>query len=240
MGWGQRQSPGQGALETPARFRVAVHHGEVLWGWRFKVQPCCQRGSKGHHSPGNRLHQVPEPRQLPAGPWQRPRSGTSAGGTHLLLTMELCQCPANRGTARRWPDAPALSSVVPEAPRPSPAQPALFAHQRGHWQREALRSCLLGAWSARMKGLCGPSSPLQPSPVVLPHLQSIRSSLKPGKSPASPREKPEASRDGEGNVARGTFATVPGMCWSWSRWSGAVTAVSPVLTLCPCHGAGAG
>lgn len=97
------------------------------------------------------------------------------------------------GTVRCWPGPsvapPALSPTVPQPPGHSPTHRCLRS-RRGCWQREALGSCLPSAWRDRDERA---ARPLQPSPAVLSHLQSIRSSLKPGQAPASPWEKPERS-----------------------------------------------
>lgn len=92
-----RQSPDQDAPATPIRLSVAVCRGEVLWGWSFKVQPCCQWGSKGHGGPGTALHHVPEPCQQPAGPQQLPRICASSRGTCSVLPVELCRRAGGHG-----------------------------------------------------------------------------------------------------------------------------------------------
>lgn len=185
----RRQSPAHGAPGTPD-----VGLQLQLWGWSFKVQPCCQWGSKGHEGPRNCLASCAR--------------AMLAAGRAMTATMELCQrwrhvlgagCGAvpapcgwrawrGAGLARGWPP-PALSHVVLQPSGHSPTRPCLRSRRR-RWQREVLGSCLPSAWRGRDEKA---ARPLQPSLAVLSHLQSIQSPLKPGQAPASPWEKPKRS-----------------------------------------------
>lgn len=123
-GWPEAEPGAQGA------------HWGAPWGnacvQSFKVQPCCQRGSKGHWRPGNCL--VSHAGAVPAAGW-----ATAA-------PAEPCQPlrPGQRGEKPAQPMAAPSPAGCPGAPAHPPA-PVCTAGT-GRAPREALGSCLQSTW----------------------------------------------------------------------------------------------
>lgn len=208
-GAGQRQSP---ELRVP----IGVPRGETLVSRASKSSPAVSGDPKGTGDLGTASCRTLELCQLLAGLQQLPRSRAS---------------PCDQGSAARSLHSPWQLPALLGAPGHPPTPPPLFAQpaQGGRHERLSGRVCRAPG-EPGPKGLHGPSSP---SPAVLPHPQSIRSSLKLGRAPAAPWENLERSRghrgggrrqEGEGDVAVSCRMEEP----CWCLW--AAPAVSPALS----------
>lgn len=169
----QTQSPAQGIPDT--------HQGECPpWGSSLGLEP----QSPSLLSVG--IQRARGTRELPCIMCRShaSRSRARAVGTRSVLAVEPCQSPAaGGGTARAGP-----ARGCPPSPWGSHPPPTVVC---------AAGAGTRGAGFLFAEGLERPDErgarPRQPSPVLLLHLQSIRSPLKPGQVPASHWEKPERS-----------------------------------------------